>query len=114
MVAVLFLVACSDPAVFRPRGGASYPSTPDAYRVQDVGPECTHIGMVVDAKAISDIAETAANNGGTHYVISNDMQSEETVTNIGMAQTAPGMVMGKARSRREKHHDYVAKVYRCK
>ena len=110
--AVLVLLGCSDPATFRPaRGAKDSPSVKNAYRVHG-DPGCDDIGGVVEATSIDDVAETAANHGGTHYQIMNDFgdASLETETHGGYGY---GAFHAQSTSRVVKHHVFVARVYRC-
>ena len=113
-LALLALVACSDPADFRPaKGVRDLPSVKEAYRVKEADPAFDSIGFIKRARSIEDIATTTANNGGTHYRVLDDQQSATVETDFTAAKTF-GVVNGSASSRVEKHHLFTAEAYRCR
>jgi hypothetical protein len=117
-IVALCLVACaSDPAEFRPAKSArDYPAVKAAYRIHSVDAEaCEPIGVVhSDGRyAIDDIAETAANHGGTHYVVRDDNSSYSYATR-GVAMPGPGNTAIVSSSTTPVRHRRVwAQVYRC-
>lgn len=62
--------------------------------VQDDKEGCDDIGFVVKAPSIEDIADAAADHGGTHFRILDDLG----------ARSAAGVV---------KRHKFTARVFRC-
>jgi hypothetical protein len=109
----MFALSCSDPATFRPaKGLKDYPSTKSAYRVQEPQDGCTELGFVIKASSISDIAETAASHGGTHYQVLDDASSSSTETDAVATQSF-GIIHARSSSYEVKHHGYIARVYRC-
>ncbi|MDB4942643.1 MAG: hypothetical protein JWP97_2177 [Labilithrix sp.] len=109
-----FCGACSDPARFRPAKGAKeYGATKDAYRVQDAKEGCDELGFVVEAATVKDIAETAANHGGTHYRVLDDFGGTTVETDTTASRGIFGTVDAHSSSYAVKHHVFTAKVYRC-
>lgn len=115
VLASVALVACSDPAEWRPAKSAKdYPATKDAFRVQHAPAECESIGVVhaEGAGSIDDIAKTAAKHGGTHYVVGLDVDHPEQVTTT-TGSTYGGAFVANSRSETEHHRTVRAEVYRC-
>lgn len=109
----LGLLACGDPAEFRPAKGAhDMPSVATAYRIQDASEGCPDIGGIVDARSVDDVAATAARHGGTHYRILNDFADSSVETNTTAAKNF-GIVHAHSTSREVTRHAYSARVYRC-
>lgn len=103
------LTAGCDPATFRPsRAAREYSSVEAAYRVKEAPDGCPDIGGVVEARGVSDIADTAARHGGTHFVIVGDAATAtlETTT-VGNSRVAVSS------TEIATHHNMVARVYRC-
>jgi hypothetical protein len=97
--------ACGgDSADFRPAKTArDYPPVTDAFRVREIDPACSSIGVVhgEGEDAIPRIATTAARHGGTHYVVRGDEVDAYDVTGgVGRVRVVP-------------HRRLWAEVYRC-
>jgi hypothetical protein len=112
----LALVACSDPAVFRPAKSArEYPAVKDAFRVRHAPDGCDIIGVIHadgNTDPIDDIAKTAAKHGGTHYVIATDRDRPETTTTTTGVVTR-GVVVASSNAQTERNRLVLADVYRC-
>lgn len=123
--ALLVLVGCSDPAEFRPaKGVKDLSAVTTAYRIKQADLDnmgCDELGGVIKAASIDDVAVTAANHGGTHYLINDDFghSTVETDTVGGYSGAIGGGVsngafVASSTSEIVKHHRFVARVYRCK
>lgn len=90
--AVALLVACNDPADWRPaQGVADLPKRENAWRIFTVASDCTAIGTV-EGTSVKDIAITVANHGGTHYLVIDERVLQQYVTApqslaVGYSQT---------------------------
>lgn len=114
-IVCLVLVACGDPATWRPaRGAKDYPAAKAAYRVERADDGCDSIGVVhaEGSSVIDDIATTAANHGGTHYVIRDD-QRDKYLETRGGAVTGNGYALVRATTRVREDRATWAEVFRC-
>lgn len=113
----LALVACSDPATFRPAKSArEYPAVKDAYRVRTAPEGCPQIGVIHadgNTDPIDDIAKTAARHGGTHYVIASDRDRPETTTTTTGHVMPGGAFVASSSSQTEHNRLVLADVYHC-
>lgn len=110
---ILVVATGCDPAEFRPaKGVKDLPSAKTAYRVQEDQESCDDIGFVIKASSVDDIAETAANHGGTHYRVLDDFAHSTVETDtVGMGRG--GVFVANSSSAVVKHHKFTARVFRC-
>jgi len=114
--ALLALVACGDPAEWRPAKNAeSFPAAKAAYRVPAAEPECQAIGVVhaEGASALEDIATTTARHGGTHYVVRGDEREEHLETRGAVTRVGSGLYVGHATTSRVVDRALWAEAFRC-
>lgn len=109
VVAGLALVACSDPASFRPaQGVADLPRTEKAYRIFDVSNDCKAIGDV-EGTTIQGIATTVANHGGTHFLVTDERVLQQYVT----AQQSLAVGYSQSQGNLESMKQIKAEAYVC-
>lgn len=117
LLAFGLLVGCTYPeSVFRPaREGRAYPEVTRAYRAKNVGDDCIYIGTIHSEarKYAADMAFTAAENGGTHYVVQSVKESSHLETSGRAVQVGYGVSVVSARTDKVTDRRSWATVYRC-
>ena len=112
LAAALGIVGCNDPATFvRSKSAADYPpETTKPTRVPSVSPSCELLGEITEATSLPDVETTVSRHGGTHYVVTDSREVQESVT---QNQSLGGPGYG-ASSTHQTTRLLRAEVYRCK